>query len=247
MRRSAAILISAGAGLALVAAGTAAGAAIAGPIDGSGNILGCYAKATSTGSHTLTLQDVGTTCPKGTTPIQWNQTGPQGPAGPAGAMGQTGATGPAGATGATGPQGPKGDTGATGAIGPQGPKGDTGATGATGQTGPAGATGANGNTVLNGSGPPSNVPLASPGSPGDFYLDTAADVLYGPKDATTGWPVNGVSLIGATGATGVAGPAGPVGPIGPKGDTGAPGTNGTNGNTVLSGCLLYTSPSPRDS
>ena len=41
-------------------------------------------------------------CPKGWTPLAWNQTGPRGP------------------IGATGPQGPKGDTGATGAAGTEG-------------------------------------------------------------------------------------------------------------------------------
>jgi hypothetical protein len=36
------ILIVAGAAVVLLAGGTAAGAAIAGPVDGSGNINGCY-------------------------------------------------------------------------------------------------------------------------------------------------------------------------------------------------------------
>lgn len=265
MRRSVTILISAGAGLALVAAGTAAGAAIAGPIDGSGVIYGCYYKANNAGSHTLVLQDVGTTCPNNTTAIKWNQTGPQGPAGPkgdtgatgpAGPVGATGAAGPAGATGPAGPAGADGKTvlngtgvpastvgndgdfyldtqadvlygpkaggswpangvslvGATGATGPAGPaglpgpQGQTGATGPAGPqgvpgpqglTGPQGPAGANGNTVLHGTGAPG----VSVGNDGDFYLDTAADVLYGPK-AGGGWPVNGVSLVGAPGSPG---------------------------------------------
>jgi hypothetical protein len=169
-------MISAGAGLALVAAGTAAGAAIAGPIDGSGVIYGCYYKANNAGSHTLVLQDVGTTCPNNTTAIKWNQTGPQGP---------------------TGPQGAKGDTGA---VGPVGPVGATGAAGPAGATGPAGPAGADGKTVLNGTG----TPASTVGNDGDFYLDTAADVLYGPKAGGT-WPANGVSLVGPEGPAGAPG------------------------------------------
>jgi len=128
-------------------------------------------------------------------------TGPQGPkgdkgdtgaglTGPAGPIGATGAQGPQGPAGPTGPQGQTGLTGATGPIGPQGPIGPTGPQGAMGPTGPqgsvgaAGPTGANGKTVLNGSGAPDN---ATVGVDGDFYIDTAANVLYGPK-ASGAWP-----------------------------------------------------------
>jgi hypothetical protein len=109
VKRSATILISAGAGFVLLAAGTTAGAAIAGgPVDGSGVIHGCWTNAAINGTHIFVLQDAGTNCPKGTTAISWNQ---QGPAGPAGATGPQGPAGPAGATGATGPQGPTGPAG----------------------------------------------------------------------------------------------------------------------------------------
>lgn len=98
--------------------------------------------------------------------------GPQGPPGPAG---------PTGATGATGPQGEKGDTGDTGPTGP---------TGATGATGPAGSNGADGKTVRNGSGAPSS----GLGVDGDFYIDTTAQSIYGPKlGGSWGAPV---SIIG---------------------------------------------------
>jgi hypothetical protein len=52
--------------------------------------------------------------------------------------------------------------------------------------------------VLNGTG----APAQSLGNNGDFYLDTAADVLYGPKANGT-WPASGTSLVGnpGTGAT----------------------------------------------
>src|SRR5690349_13294517 len=103
VKRSATILISAASGFMLLAAGTAAGAAIAGPIHSAGVIYGCYYKANNAGSHTLVLQDVGTACPTNTTAIKWNQTGLQGPAGPTGPIGPAGAQGPKGDTGATGP------------------------------------------------------------------------------------------------------------------------------------------------
>jgi hypothetical protein len=180
------IAVTGAAALILVAGGTAAYATIiAGPVDSSGVIHGCYTSQALNGSHVFVLQDAGTNCPKGSTAISWNQKGPAGPAG---------ATGPAGNTGPAGPQGPAGQTGAAGAAGP---------------------TGAAGNTVLNGNGPPTDSSL---GKDGDFYLDTQADVLYGPKSGGT-WPGNGVSLVGDTGA---AGPAGPQGDPGPQGPAGSP-------------------------
>ena len=191
------IFISAVSAFILLAAGSAAGAAIAGPVDGSGVIHGCYTNKALDASHVFVLQDAGTTCPQGTTAISWNQQGPTGATGPAG---------PAGPAGATGPPGPTGDTGAQGRPGPLG---------ATGPAGPAGPAGADGNTVLNGTGAPG----VSVGHDGDFYLDTAADVLYGPKSSGT-WPATGTSLLGPKGDTGDPGPAGPAGPQGPQGDTG---------------------------
>lgn len=60
--------------------------------------------------------------------------------------------------------------------------------GFTGMQGPAGA---DGNTVLYGTGVPNDQTV---GKPGNFYIDTAAHYLYGPKGATT-WPA-GISLVG---------------------------------------------------
>lgn len=114
MKRPAKILISAAAGLALVAVATAAGAAVAGPIDGNGVIHGCYTNKALNGSHVVVLQDSSTNCPNGTTDVQWNQQGPAGPVGPQGPQGLQG------------PQGAKGDTGAPGAQGPPGPTGTAG-------------------------------------------------------------------------------------------------------------------------
>jgi hypothetical protein len=95
--------------------------------------------------------------------------------------------------GATGPQGVPGPQGATGAQGPQGLQG------------PAGPP--SGTAVLNGSGPPA--PYV--GTNGDFYIDTSAHAVYGPK--TSGAWGNPTSLVG------------PQGPIGPQGPVGAPGIN----------------------
>lgn len=84
-------LAATGAAAALVAGGTAAGAAIAGsPIDSSGVIHGCYSVEAHHGSHRVTLQNVGTTCPKGSIAISWNQRGPAGATGPAGPQGPAG-------------------------------------------------------------------------------------------------------------------------------------------------------------
>jgi hypothetical protein len=150
--------------------------------------------------------------------------GTPGPAGPTGPQGLAGPTGP---SGATGPQGPLGLTGATG---PQGP------IGAVGPTGPQGVAGTNGRTLLNGTG----APAVALGVDGDFYLDTAASVLYGPKGAVTAgvWPATGASLVGSAGATGpqgLTGSAGATGATGPQGLTGSAGATGATGPQGLTG------------
>jgi Collagen triple helix repeat (20 copies) len=117
---------------ALAIGGNAAYGAVAssGPVSSAGVVTACYTNAEVNGSHVVVLQDAGTTCPKGTTAVSWNEQGPAGPPGPQGIQGAKGATGPAGPTGAagaTGSPGPQGATGATGAQGPQGPAGPAGA------------------------------------------------------------------------------------------------------------------------
>ena len=162
------IVITGAAALALVAGGTAAGAAIAsGPIDSQGVIHGCWTNAAINGTHVFVMQDAGTNCPKGTTAISWNQTGPQGPAGAAGRAGATGPAGPAGPVGNTGPAGPIGAPGPTGPAGPAGPVGNTGPPG-TGATVASLATGnancaSGGASVTDGNG---NTAYACNGNPG---------------------------------------------------------------------------------
>ena len=126
---------------------------------------------------------IGLTGPAGAT----GATGPQGP------IGLTGATGPAGTTGATGPQGPVGLTGPVGPVGATGPIGLTGATGPQGAQGPAGT---NGTAVLNGT----TAPSSAVGVNGDFFINTATNMLYGPKANGT-WPA-GINLIGPAGPAG---------------------------------------------
>jgi len=145
--------------------------------------------------------------------------------GPTGATGQQGTTG---ATGAQGPQGIQGPAGATGAAGPQGIQGVTGPQGPiglTGPQGPAGPNGSNGTAVLNGTTPPTTVI----GVNGDFYINTATNILYGPKAGGT-WPA-GTSLVGPTGPIGTSGATGPQGPIGLTGATGFISSGSASGNT----------------
>lgn len=115
----------------------------------------------------------------------------------------------------TGTPGPAGAAGAPGAPGAPGAAGATGATGAQGLPGGA--------SVLNGTSPPS----ASTGANGDFYIDTAADKIYGPKTDGAWGP--GTSLVGPEG------PVGPAGATGAAGAAGAAGAKGEPGTSVLSG------------
>lgn len=114
-------------------------------------------------------------------------------------------------------------------------EGQTGPQGPTGATGAAGPAGADGRTLLSGT----SAPGGGTGADGDFFINTAASILYGPK-AAGAWPA-GVSLIGPAGATGAtgsqgpAGPTGPTGPAGPKGDTGDAGPQGPAGATGPAG------------
>ncbi len=98
---------------AVVAAAVVGGVSYASIPDAAGVIHGCY---TNDSPHTLRVLDTARTptCPRGTTAISWNQTGPQGEPGPAGTAGA------AGTPGAPGPAGTPGTPGATGATGPAG-------------------------------------------------------------------------------------------------------------------------------
>jgi hypothetical protein len=66
--------------------------------------------------------------------------------------------------------------GEQGDAGPQGPQGNVGPPGAQG---PQGNTGAPGSVIHTGTGTPNSVL----GVPGDYYIDGATDILYGPKQS----------------------------------------------------------------
>ena len=176
-------------------------------------------------------------------PVTVSVRGPQGPVGPPGPPGDAGVDGKTLLSG----NGPPGyvvgtdgdfyiDLIANRIYGPR----FSGAWGSgTSLIGPAGPAGANGWTVLNGTSAPSN----ATGANGDFFINTATSIIYGPKAAGV-WPA-GVSLIGATGATGSTGPqgeqgpAGPTGASGPQGPTGPAGATGPQGPAGAAGSSAY--------
>ena len=78
---------------------------------------------------------------------------------------------------------------------------------------------------------------------GDFYINTATNLLYGPKTSGT-WPA-GVSMVGPIGPQGVQGPVGATGSTGPQGPiglTGATGPQGIQGITGPQGPIGLTGP-----
>lgn len=101
--------------------------------------------------------------------------------------------------------------------------GGGGGAGPAGPIGPQGIAGVDGKTVRNGSGAPSG----ALGVDGDFYINTAAETIYGPK--TAGAWGSPTSLVGPTGATGPAGSTGLTGAQGAKGDKGDTGSAGATG------------------
>lgn len=129
-------------------------------------------------------------------------TGVTGVTGSSGVTGVTGSTGANGSTGVTGSTGSNGVTGSTGTTGSQGATGSTGANGANGTNGTDGAIGAPGSQIFRGT----SVPDSWLGENGDYYLNSATFLLYGPKTAI-GWGVP-ISLQGPTGAQGPTGPTG---------------------------------------
>jgi hypothetical protein len=80
-------------------------------------------------------------------------------------------------------------------------------------------------------------PATGVGNPGDLFIDRAAKVLYGPKDAVTGWPT-GIDLSnGPTGpASTVTGPTGAASTVtGPTGSTGSSVTGPTGAASTVTG------------
>lgn len=99
-------------------------------------------------------------------------------------------------------------------------KGAKGDTGTAGLKGDQGVKGTDGKTVLNGT----INPAAGTGVDGDFYINTTASTLFGPKSSGA-WGA-GKSLIGPQGSTGT---------NGAKGDKGDPGDSVKYGADYASG------------
>jgi hypothetical protein len=95
-------LLAIGGAIALTVGGGTAYATIAASPVSSGVITGCYTNAEVNGSHVFVLQDAGTSCPKGTLAVTWNQTGPAGQNGTNGTAGTAGTNGTNGANGTNG-------------------------------------------------------------------------------------------------------------------------------------------------
>ena len=252
--RTRAAMIGAGAVLVLGTGSTAAYAALAGgPVDGSGVIHGCWTNAAINGTHVFVLQDAGTTCPRGTTAISWNQQGPAGltgATGPQGPAGPTGGTGPQGLAGPQGPQGAKGDTGDTGAAGAPG-TGATVASLASGDTncanGGVSVTDGNGNTAYacsGATGPQGDKGDAgATGAPGTGA--TVASLASGDTNCANGGASvtdgNGNTAYACDGAPGPQGPPGTGGSVACTTDGGAPGqvtvSSVANDNSVSLTCV----------
>ena len=87
-------------------------------------------------------------------------------------------------------------------LGAQGVAGTDGLPGAAGLPGKDGTNGKDGKTLWNGK----VDPVSALGSPGDMFINTFTNTLFGPKSVESGWPI-GVSLVGPKGERGPAGPA----------------------------------------
>jgi hypothetical protein len=178
-------------------------------------------------------------------------TGPIGITGPTGQTGSTGLTGPTG-TGLTGPAGPTGPTG-IGLTGPTGAIGVTGATGSIGATGPVGC--ATANRILKSDGTMATCTVApmhesALGNLGigtiypdiDMGLSTTSQIVHIHDEGTT--LTDYASLILSTHSVLMDQPTGFLA-FAASQVSNERRTAMISSNT-RTGCLLYTSPSPRD-
>jgi hypothetical protein len=102
--------------------------------------------------------------------------------------------------------------------------------GLVGLPGKDGTNGKDGKTLWNGKIDPVN----ALGSPGDMFINTVTNTLFGPKGVESGWPA-GVSLVGPKGERGLAGATGSAGATGPAGATGSAGATGPAGPAGATG------------
>ena len=111
-----------------------------------------------------------------------------------------------GQKGADGVNGKDGVNGVDGQNGVNGKDGYTPVKGidyTDGQNGVNGTNGVNGNTVLHGAGTP--VVTSAIGVVGDFYIDTVAKTIYGPKTSSNWTGIVATPMVGTNGTNGVAG------------------------------------------
>lgn len=87
-----------------------------------------------------------------------------------------------------------------------------------------GTAGKDGNTVWNST----TDPISTFGAPGDFFINSATNTLFGPKNLDGTWPP-GVSMVGPAGERGPIGLTGTTGPQGPGGGSGPAGAAGATG------------------
>jgi Collagen triple helix repeat (20 copies) len=231
--------------------------------DNATTINGCVSNQTGL----LIIARAGGRCPRGMTPISWNETGP---AGPAGSPGSPGPSGPAGSPGSPGPSGPAGSPGSPGPSGPAGSPGSpgpSGPAGSPGSPGTSGTDGSNGASVLTSAGAPSGSCTS-----GDTDVDLSNGEVYSCE--STVWTDSDYSIQGPVGTNGTDGANGasvltsdgvPSGSC-TSGDTdidlsngevyscvstewtdsdyslqGPAGTNGTNGTDGTNGASVLTS------
>ena len=162
-------LVIGGVAAAVVLVGGAATALAASPSpeNASGVITGCYTTSEVNGTHALVLQDAGTSCPRGTTALSWNQTGL------AGQNGTNGSNGTAGTDGTDGTNGTNGSDVVTSAGVPASAcnPGDTDVDLATGEVYSCVAGGGSTGTAGSGAG----AGKASP--PGNVWSDTGSSIM----------------------------------------------------------------------
>jgi hypothetical protein len=72
------ILIASAVAFMLLVGGAAAGAAIAGPVDGNGVIHACYKSPVPAHGTRLVVINAGAVCPRGTAEVNWQQAGGDG-------------------------------------------------------------------------------------------------------------------------------------------------------------------------
>jgi hypothetical protein len=257
--------IAASAAIVAAVAGGASAAALATSQSSSKSFQACLSSKGRTLYDVRFNPASPVTCHRGDTRVQWSQTGPAGqpgqpgqtgPAGQPGQPGQPAQGGQPGQPGADGKTilngtgapaaglGTNGDfyidTSANTIYGPKtdsgwgGPTALTGPNGNPGQPGTPGQPGADGKTILNGTG----APAAGLGANGDFYIDTTANAIYGPRThGAWGGPTSLVGPKGNQGSPGLSGFATVTGTTGtvPTGNVGAIDVPCPGGETAISG------------